>query len=320
MIEVLIDQPEQESRDLWAEPYGEYRILAGHLRGEDVAKVYPASQCWPEEVNNRARALTGSAKSVPSRLEAGQCRLFPVEEPEALAILEGVSQMLPFGPDVPVSYSWVEISNLIATAAVAEPLPREATVFNNTPQSLAQYSLFGAAPNYKFGPNGALYLSTGVNVQPIHRAIEGDQLVVRYQLSQLPRPILVGYEQERCFLLNAYSRVLQALIGGVERLLCLVYYGLDLTAPQLGVRVLDPKGGAVNHFGRASLLGEHPPMVKDFLDPNLSVLFPARSPFFMVLPSVQTHQVQFTPPPSVGLPLSFDAEVDLPEQPGQSGY
>src|SRR5437764_195912 len=178
MIEVLVDQPEQESRDPWEESYGEYRILAGHLRAEDVAKVYPASQHWPEEVNNRVRALLGSAKSLPTRPEAGQCRILPVEELEALAILEGASLMLPFGPDVPVSYSWVEVSNLIATAAVSEPLPREVAVFNNTPQSLAQYSLFGAAPNYKFGPNGALYLSTGVNVQPIHRAIQGDQLVL----------------------------------------------------------------------------------------------------------------------------------------------
>ena len=295
--------------NVWAEPYAEQRILSGFLRAEDVPIVYPVAQYWPEHVAARVRALHGGAGTVGPRSEAGQCRIFPVEEPEALAVLQVASQTLPFGADVPVSYSWVEISNLIATASVADPLPQQCANFSNDLQSLAEYSLFGPMPILNFGPNGAVYSLSNLGLQLVYRNIEDGQLVLKYQFSQVAQPILVGYEQGRFFLLNAYGRVLQALIGNVERLLCLVYYGLDLTTAHMGVRVLNPQNGMVNHFGPALLSGDRAPLVKDFLDPALSAVIPARSGFFIALPSVQVHQVSFTQPPSGLLPLNTSPEV-----------
>lgn len=303
MSDTLIE--EQDTHDPWLQPYAEHRILAGFLREEDVPKVHPAAGNWPEEVAARVRALHGAARDLAPRPEAGQCRLSPVEEPEALAVLQMASQAFPIGSNMPVSYSWVEISNLIATGSVADALPREVAFFNSNPQSLAEYSLIGLPPTYVAGPNGSLYFSSQVGLQPLYRGIEGDQLVLRYQLAQTVRPIVVGYEQDRFYLLNAYGRVLQAMAGKVDRLLCLVHYGLDFTEPLLGVRLFDPKGGAVNHFGPVLLASGSPPMVKDFFDPSLSAVFPARSPFFMVMPTVQTHQVQLTPPPRAQLPLEI---------------
>jgi hypothetical protein len=303
MSDTLIE--EQDAHDPWLQPYAEHRILAGFLREEDVRKVHPAAGSWPEEVVARVRSLHGTAWGLAPRPEAGQCCLSPVEEPEALAVLRMASQAVPIGADMPVSYSWVEISNLIATTSVADSLPQEVAVFNSHPQSLAEYSLIGPPPTYTAGPNGSLYFSSVIGLQPLNRVIEGDQLILRYQLAQTVQPIVVGYEQGRFYLLNAYGRVLQALAGRVDKLLCLVHYGLDFTAPQMGVRLFNPKGGAINHFGPALLAGGSPPMVKDFLDPSLSVVFPARSPFFIVMPTIQAHQVQFKPPPSAQLPLEI---------------
>jgi len=303
MSDMLIE--DQASRDPWLQPYAEHRILAGFLRDEDVLKVHPAAASWPEEVSARVRALHGAARGLAPRPEAGQCRLSPVEEPEALAVLRTASQALLIGPEMPVSYSWVEISNLIATASIADALHQEVAVFNSHPLPLAEYSLIGPPPTYTAGPNGSLYFSSAVGLQPLYRGIEEDQLVLRYRLAQTVRPIVVGYEQGRFYLLNAYGRVLQALVGKVDKLLCLVHYGLDFTAPLMGVRLFDPKGGAVNHFGHALLAGGSPPMVKDFLDPSLSAVFPTRSAFFMVMPTLQAHQVQFATPPSAQLPLEI---------------
>lgn len=303
MSDMLIE--EQDTHGPWLQPYAEHRILAGFLREEDVRKVHPDAGSWPEEVSARVRALHGAARGLSPRPEAGQCRLSPVEEPEALAVLRMASQALPIGADMPVSYSWVEISNLIATASVADALPQEIAVFNSQPQPLAEYSLIGPPPTYAAGPNGSLYFSSVIGLQSLNRVIEGDQLVLRYQLAQTMQPIVVGYEQGKFYLLNAYGRVLQALAGRVDKLLCLVHYGLDFTTPLMGVRVFNPKGGAINHFGPALLAGGSPPMVKDFLDPSLSTVFPTRSTFFIIMPTIQVHQVQFTPPSGAQLPLEI---------------
>lgn len=309
MIEVTDEQ--LESHDPWLQPYAEHRILAGFLRAEDVVKVQPSCVGWPAEVAARVSALHGAARILPPRSEAGQCRLFPVEEPEALEVLQAASQLLSIGPESPVSYSWIEIRNLIATASIADAIPQGVSVSNSDLRSLAQFSLFGPPPTLQITSGGALYSSSPLNVRGLPGGLQGDRFIAGCQISLPPRPILVGYEQGRFYLLNEYGRVLQALVNNVDRLLCLVHYGLDFAHPLMGVRLFDQKSGAVNHFGRAALSGDAPPLVTDFLDSTLSATYPARTSFFMVLPSFHLHQVQVGPPPSEQLPL----DVGISEQP-----
>jgi hypothetical protein len=134
--------------------------------------------------------------------------------------------------------------------------------------------------------------------------------VLKYQLAPPPEPILVGYEQGRYYLLTAYSRVIQALIGNVERLLCLVYYGLDLRLPNFGVRIIN-EHNAVNHFGPALLSGEMAPLVRDFLDDSLTAVVPSRrGEFFIGFPSFQLRPVNWPEPPHGPLPLSFSNSVE----------
>lgn len=298
----------------WQQPYVEHRILAGFLRGEDIQKVQPAAAYWPAAISAQVHGLLGAAQKLPARPHAGQCRLYPVEEPEALGVLQMASQMLPIGADMPVSYSWVEISNLIATASVSGHIPQAPAVSNSDPQELAQYSLFGPPPTYVAGPNGSLLFSSAVMVQPVSPTLEDDQLVIRYRLSPALQPIIVGYERGRFYLLNAYARVLQALISKVDKLLCLVHYGLDLATPGMGVKLFDPKNGVVNHFGYALLSCDKPPMMTDFLDPSLSAVFPARPSFYMLLPSIQAHQFQFTTPATSQLPLEPSSQQQSVEE------
>jgi hypothetical protein len=311
---VVMKKP--EPRNLWLQPYAEHRILAGFLRAEDIQKVQPAAVNWPAEVSKRVDELLGAARNLSPRTEVGQCRIFPVEEPEALDVLQVASQLLPFGADFPVSYSWVEISNLIATASIAGSISQELAISDSNPQELAENSLTGPSSSYISCLDGSLYFSSPINIQPSSSGIEDNQVVLRYRISRVVQPIVVGYEQGRFYLLNAYSRVLSALIGKVDRLLCLVYYGLDLSSAQMGVKLFDSNNGAVavNHFGCSLLSSDRPPMVTDFLDPSLSAIFPASDTFYMVTPSIQTQQIQFTTTTNAQLPLETSTHHESAQQ------
>lgn len=305
---MLVEQEVQETpagaRNPWAEPFAESRILTGFLRPEDVAVVYPASREWPEEVHARLRPLYGASVGLPPRPDAGRCRLHPVEEPEALAVLHQMTLSFQPPAESPVSYAWVEVENLIAPLAVASPLPRQVAVFNNDPTFLAAYSLYGPSPEPAFGPGGETYTHAPVKLRLAHQGVEDGFLVCRYQYVPVPQPIVVGCEAGRFYLLNEYGKVLQAMIGGVGRLLCLVHYSLDLGAAKMGLWGIEPPGGVANHFGRALLSGDCPPAVKDFLDNTLAAAVPSRAVFYITRPSVQTTAVNFTPvSPSDQLPL-----------------
>lgn len=307
MVEVPAALETPAPRNPWAEPFVEWRLLAGHLRPQDVARVYPAARGWPEEVAARAGALHGAGLSLDPRAEAGRSRLYPVEEPEALEALNGVMQFFNPGPDVPVSYAWVEIENLIAAVSVSEPMPQHAVVTGDDLRSLAEYSLYGAPAAPKIDGSGAMLTLSNLAFEPAKPVIENGQLVCRYNIAQLPQPILVGYEQDRYYLLNSYGSVLLALARGVERLLCLVHYGLDLKVADMGVQFYKARKAVVNHFGETILSGDRAPLVRDFLDPRLSVAFPARASFFLTQHSIQTTAVNFSQPPAGEFPINFDA-------------
>jgi hypothetical protein len=308
MVEVHTTFETPAPRNPWAEPFVEWRLLAGHLRPQDVARVYPAAKGWPEEIAAHAGALHGAGLSLDTRAEAGRSRLHPVEEPEALEVLNGVMQFFNPGPDVPVSYAWVEIENLIAAISVSDPMPQHAVVVGDDPQSLAEFSLYGAPAAPKIDGNSrALLTLSNMLFEPTKPAIENGQLVCRYNIAQLPQPILVGYEQDRYYLLNSYGVVLLALARGVERLLCLVHYGLDLKAADMGVQFYKARKTVVNHFGETILSGDRAPLVRDFLDPRLSVAFPARASFFLTQQSIQTTAVNFSQPSAGEFPINFDA-------------
>lgn len=307
MVEVPVTVETQAPRNPWAEPFAERRLLAGYLRPEDVPRVYPAAKEWPEEVAARVGALHGARLSFDPRAESGKCLLYPVEEPEALLVLNSILPLFNPGPEVPVSYEWVEIENLIATVAVSDPLPQHVAVSGSDPRSLAEYSLYGPPPMPRIDGSGAMSTLSNVAFQPARPVIENGHLVYRYRVVRIPQPIVVGYEQDRCYLLNNYGLVLQALVGKVERLLCLVHYGLDLKAADMGVHLFEPRPSVVNHFGETILSGDRAPMVRDFLDPKLSAAVPTKAAFFLTQQSIQTTLVNFNLPPEGQFPIDFGA-------------
>jgi hypothetical protein len=300
MSEVFVE--DNEIMRPWLQPFSEHRILAGFLRQKQVSQVHPAAVFWPADVADRVTALHGAVDRLSPRPEAGQCKLLPIEEPEALAVLQRASEMLPLGSNLPVSYSWVEISNLIALSAITDALTHEGCPPTDTLQALSEYSLLGSSPNLYLA-NGTLYSSVPFSVKPAEVGMQGDRLVLSYQLLLPVQPILVGYEHGRLYLLNNYGRVISALTRNIDRLLCLVYYGLDLADAHMGVHI----GGVTeNHFGQLVLSGEKPPMVKDFLDPSLSAPFSARPSFVTLSPILQVRNIQITPPNMSKFPLDVE--------------
>lgn len=282
------------ARNPWIEPFAQSLILAGFLRPEDVPIVYPASRGWPEEVYARLLPLYGAGAGVSPRPSAGRCRLHPVEEPEALAVLHQMTQAFQVRAESPVSYAWVEIENLIASLSVSAPLPQQVIPFTKDPGHLAEYSLYGPPVVPVLGEGGSVYTLSAAAPVLVHQDIDDGLLVCRYQFARVPQPIIVGYEEGRFYLLTEYARVLQAMVGKVDRLLCLIHYGLDLGAAKVGLRGLEPPGGVANHFGRAVLSGDRPPMVKDFLDPSLAAAVPSRAAFYLIRLSAHTTPLNFT--------------------------
>lgn len=235
-----------------------------------------------------------------------------VDDPDALSILTPVSRQLGWGPNVPVSFETVDIEKLIVTQAVAGPREAGQLLAANDFGSLSAFSLFGPQPALKADAREPLSLISPVPISLSPQSLEAQnsQLIVRYNISKTVRPILVGYEAGRMYLLSELGRVVHALEYGLDRLLCVVYYGLDLNSPSFGVRIVDA-AARLNHFGEARLGGEVPPLLSDFLDPRLSVVVPARERLFVTQITAQTSEMEFGIPPTTNVPLDSTG-IEIP--------
>jgi hypothetical protein len=281
----------------------ERRILAGFLRPEEVGVVYPASREWPADVAERVRVLHGAATGLAPRPDAGCCLISPVEEPEALTVLDPIARSMQLPPAVTVSFAWVEISNLIATASVADPMPEDTPLSNEDLKGLAEYSLYEVAGQPMVAGGSLLINSAPLEVVFTGVRIVGNQFIVRYQLIRSISPIIVGYDEGHCYLLTDYGRVVHAINQNIKRLLCIVYYGLDHDKADFGVKFPGQEGAALNHFGKARISVEAPPLVRDFLDPTVGATIPAKGTFFSAQPAIQAILMKYDSPPEGQIPL-----------------
>lgn len=287
-----------------AEPYAERRILAGFLKREELVAVYPLARDWLAEATGRVSALCGAGANLGPREEAGRCQISVVEEPEVLEILDPVSRSIQAGPDAPFNFAWVEIGNLIAARAVADPTPSEVALLEGDLRTVAAYSLHAIGRQFIIDNSGILLSSTPLNITPANIGVNGNILSVQYRISHVISPIIVGYEQGRCFLLTEYGRVIHALSRNIKRLVCLVYYGLDLSQADLGMKLQSANGEVFNQFGQDRLAGQDAPMVKDFLDSSLSATVASRASVFATQAFLHTLQMNIDPAIQGGLPLS----------------
>lgn len=309
--------PPIETPNWLGQPYAERRILAGFLNRGEVAVVYPHANEWSNDVTQRVAGLHGAANSLKPRKDAGICDILSIEEPEALQILDPIGRVIAAPLVASFSYSWVSIGSLIAVNAVADPFPPPVLLSNDDTRSLADYSVYEHIGQPVFVSPTAVATTGALNVVPVQSAIRDSHLVVRYKLSKVVRPIIVGYQQGRCYLLKEYGRVLAAMAQGVNRLLCLVYYGLDLTQVDLGVRGLHAQGlialgEPINHFGSERLDGVNVPLVRDFLDLELTAVVPSRAPLFIWQPTVQQLGIQLEIAPPGPLPLTGSVLAEVP--------
>ncbi len=306
MTEKPVNIPTPRPPSWYTQPYVERRILSGFLKPGEVEAAYPMAREWPGEIAERVRALHGAAARLTPRPDAGRCLITRVEEPEALAVLDPIARGMQLLPATTVDFGWVETSNLIAPASVADPTPDGAPLTNDDLKGLAEYSLYEGVGQPVIVGDSLLVNSAPLALVPAGVALAGNQFLVRYQLIRAVSPIIVGYEEGRCYLLTEYGRVLHALSQNVERLLCIVYYGLDLDDPDFGIKFPELEGAALNHFGRARLSAPAPPLVRDFLDPSVGVAFLSKGTFFSAQPSLQAILMKYDSPPEG--PLPFAAE------------
>lgn len=289
--------------------YAERRILAAFLNRGEERLVYPHSSEWPVEIAQRVAAMHGGAANLPALPNAGISSIANVEEPEALSAFDPVARLIAAPPVASFSYCWVELENLIATGAVADPLSLPVMLNNDDPKSLAEYSVYVGIEQPVFVGPTTFATTSLLNVTLAQAMIQDSHLILSYKLSKIVRPIIVGYEQGRCYLLKEYGRVIGALAAGIKRLLCLVYFGLDLTQRDMKIRGLDvsgllAKGEPVNHFGQERLTSQRPPLVKDFLDEALTVKIPSRESVFLCDSAIQITGFQFEGTAKEGVPLN----------------
>jgi hypothetical protein len=306
MTETPINIPMPRPPRWYTQPFVERRILSGFLKPGEIEVVYPAALEWPGEVAGRVGALHGAAVGLAPRPDAGRCLITRVEEPEALAVLEPIARGMQLRPETTIDFGWVEISNLIAPASVADHMPEGTPLSNEDLKGLAEYSLYEGVGQPVIIDNALLVNSVPLGLVPVGVTLMGNQFLVRYQIIRAVSPIIVGYEEGRCYLLTDYGRVLHAISQNVERLLCIVYYGLDLDKADFGIKFPDHEGAALNHFGRARLSAPAPPLARDFLDPSVGATFPSKGTFFSAQPSLQAILMKYDSPPEGPLPFAAD--------------
>lgn len=264
----------------WLEPYATAHVLAGFITAAELRRLCPGSVAWPPDARERVRAIHGAADRLSVRPEAGSGRVGPVEEPEVLKALDPVARTLQLGPGAPISHEWVEISNLISLRAVAI-MPSAGQLSLEDAAAVADFSLFGPQPLVQLQGNGSVVSNRPLEVGLVGLSAEDGKISTHYHVKRPYQPIIVAYEGGRLFLFSAYGLVLLALALGSQRLLCLVHYGLDFAAPNIGVRIALQGAKPAIHLRPELLSGGAPPLVRDFLDPELSTTAPIRRSLYV---------------------------------------
>jgi hypothetical protein len=227
------------------------------------------------------------------RPEIGRVALSTVVEPEALELIAAI-QIAEF---MPVSYGWLEPGNLIAIKAVAEAVPPVQRAIFEGSAGASRYSLYGPPPQYKLTRSHDIVSNVPINW--VSKSLRlgnfqgAEQLVLTYEPQLVCTPIFVGYEDGRYYLLSHYGRFVQALSHGIQRLLCIVYYGLDLAAADLGVCFPGLAGAPLRQFDEGLLRGTAAPMVRDFLNPANAVTVPTRARMYLTQLALLTTDVSF---------------------------
>lgn len=308
------DTSGSEQGHWFKKPYAERRILAGFLNTGEIDRVYSDFQGWPPDVNDYVARLYGAANSLSSRPEAGVCEIENVSEPDALTQLDPIARGIALPLSGPCSYNWVKIQHLIAASAVAASIHPRVLPSNENVQSLANYSLYAPVSEPLFLSPTLIATDAPLDLRPIQAVLQNSRLTVHYQVSRTASPIIVGYENGRCYLLSGYGRVIAALATGIDRLLCLTYFGLDLMQPSFGIRLQGPLNlQKVNHFGSDRLTSSAPPLVRDFLDLTLTAVVPARASLFLCEPAMQMTAIQFESGAPGPLPLTGQIEANVSE-------
>jgi hypothetical protein len=252
-------------------PYDEIWLLAGFLDADSVREQMPGYDALPDRSQQEIAALFGAAAGLAVEPLVGHTRFARITEPNVLRLLRTLAGQLQPATSNLVGFEWVEIAPMIAGQFATGRRPAEEDFPNPTDaESLARFCLFtaGAGVGLQVSVvNGKPVLVSPAAVVPqfFGWGAEADTITLKYKVAPLPNPIRVLVTGGRTIALTGIERLAALHSIGVERALCLVHYGY-------GMGML----GSLPRVPADVLQGARPPLVRDALDPALSVSVPVR--------------------------------------------
>lgn len=204
---------------------------------------------------------------------AGKPRFTRATEPAALS---AIRDALPFLARPTIGnlsgFEWVEIKPLIAGRCVTERVPVPGPqITPEDVEGLARFCVLGHT-----GPLDASVEMTeeGIVIRSLHPfvlglasppTVSGGVVTVQHQLAAVPQPIRVQLARGRAVALAGLEKLVVLARLGIERALCLVHYGYSPAVLEIWPTV-----------PQDVLNSERPPLMGDFLNPELSTFVPAR--------------------------------------------
>lgn len=260
-------------------PFALARTLAAFLTSDNVAQVIGTFANLPEDTRAAIEQRLGRALELRPDPRTDQPVLHRIEEREVLDFLRGVAGAIPAGLDNLTGFEWVEVDRLLAGHYVTDPLTVVAEMLpvDPTPLQLAQFCILSA---WDFVPGSVALMQPpepgvvaeiALNAIPTNIMSSGPRILVQYDLRPLIEPIRVLLVGGRAIALTGLERLAMLAERGIRRALCSISYGYGADALE--------HWPSVPH---SVLRGTRPPMVRDFVDPDLAISIPVRRPTTLI--------------------------------------
>lgn len=264
-----------------ARPFAAARCLAGFMQPTSVLRHVPYVHSLPASVVQQIEERFGRSSELAVTPGAGKPQFMAVREPSVLRMLELVARESPMPPSLNnlIGFEWVEIAPMVAGRLEAQEPWAESMPLTWDLDAVARFctrtcvnlpdllpSQPGQLPQVAFPVDMTLSLNG-----PVWQVREADGLTqvllnVQYVFTPTINPIRVLVVEGRTVALTGLGRLVALLSQGVSKALCSVSYGYGEDAI-LAAPTTEPE----------LLCAGRPPLIGDFLNPDLTVGIPTRN-------------------------------------------
>jgi hypothetical protein len=254
-------------------PFAQVAALAGYMDGQTAGIHLPWLGGLPQIVISELAARFNASSRLAPEPRAGKPRFTKATEPATLSAIRDALQFIGTPSIVNLAgFEWIEIKPLIAGRYVTGRLPLSGLqIAPGDVEGLARFCVFGHTgpldAKVEMTAEGVVIRSLlpfvlGMASPPV---ISGGVVTVQHQLVTVPQPIRVLLAHGRAVALAGLDKLVVLARLGFERALCLVHYGYSPAVgeiwPTVPQEVLD---------------SQRPPVIEDFLNPELCAVVPTR--------------------------------------------